>query len=366
MTSRKSEKNKNNGASSATDGGASFKSSGIKKILITGLVTIFVLGGIILLYIFLPAYADKSDKDVLIKIPANASTEMVRDSVAKYLGPKYGDKVALVSKLRGTDYSHRHGAYLIEAGSSPLNAQKKLSRGTQKEMKVTVNNVRGLDILSERLSKNVDFTADSLKLIATDPEFLKEYNLSPEEALALFIDDTYFVFWSNSPREVAAKIGANYKKIWSSERLQKARNLGLSPAQVITLASIMDEETNKTDEKPQVARLYLNRLKKGMKLQADPTVKFALGDFSLRRIRSEHLKVDSPYNTYQISGLPPGPIRTVTVADIDAVLNAPEHNYLYMCAKEDFSGYHNFSSDYSTHMQNARKYQKALNQRGIK
>lgn len=349
------------GASSTMDVGAIVT----KKWWLTALVILFVLGGIILLYIFLPVVANKSDKQVLIRIPANATSEMVHDSIAKYYGDKYASKVMLVSRLRGSDYSTRHGAYRVDSGLSPLNAQRVLASAAQQPMVVVVNGARGVDILSDRISRNLDFPADSLRKALANQELMAEYGLTPEQALALFPDDSYQVYWSSSPQDVIVKIGANYKKIWNEERLAKAKALGLTPAQVITLASIVDEETNKKEEKPQIARLYLNRLSKGMKLQADPTVKFALGDFSLRRIRNEHLQVDSPYNTYQVTGLPPGPIRTVTVADIDAVLDAPVHDYIYMCAKDDFSGYHSFAKDYNTHLQNARAYQKALNRRDI-
>ncbi|MCH5234182.1 MAG: endolytic transglycosylase MltG [Muribaculaceae bacterium] len=358
---KKKTDNKKNGASENANVGAIL----LRKWWITALVIIFVLGGIILLYIFLPVVANKSESRELIKIPANATTEMVRDTLAKYYGEKYADKVVLASKLHGSDFSRRHGAYMVDSGLSPLNTERLLSTGAQHPMVVVINNARGVDILSERIAKNLDFSADSLSEQLKDSELLAQYDLKPSEALALFLDDSYQVYWNSSPKTVTEKIGANYKKIWNQERLDKAKHLGLTPAEVITLASIVDEETNKADEKPVVARLYLNRLKKGMKLQADPTVKFAVGDFSLRRIRAEHLKVDSPYNTYQVNGLPPGPIRTVTVKDIDAVLNAPSHDYIYMCAKDDFSGYHNFAKDYNTHMQNARKYQKALNRRNI-
>ena len=352
---------KKNDASSTVDVGVILR----KKWWITSLVILFVLGGIILLYIFLPAVANKSETSAVIKIPYNATNEMVRDSVAKYLGDKYASALVSVSKLRKGDFSKRHGAYMIDSGMTPWNAERVLKQGAQHPMIVVINGSKGLDKMSEKVAQKLDFTADSLINQLKDSTFLAEYGLKPEQALALFIDDSYQVYWNSSPQAFSKKMGQHYKKVWNEERIEKAKKLGLTPAEVVTLASIVDEETNKMDEKPLVARLYLNRLDQNMKLQADPTVKFALGDFGLRRIRNEHLQVESPYNTYKVTGLPPGPIRTVTVKDIDAVLDAPQHPYIYMCAKDDFSGYHSFATDYGTHMQNARRYQKALNQRKI-
>lgn len=354
-------KTSKNGASSKMNVGAILK----RKWWITALVILFILGGIILLYIFLPAFANRTESSQVIKIPANATPEMVHDTLSKYYGEEYAGKVALISKIRGSELEKRHGAFMIDSGMPPVKAERRIATGAQHPFVVVVNGARGLDILSARVTKDLEITPDSLREQLKDPAVLAEYGLNPEQAMALFLDDSYQVYWNASPKTIIEKMGANYKKVWNTERLEKAKKLGLTPAEVIALASIVDEETNKKDEKPMVARLYLNRLQKNMKLQADPTVKFALGDFSLRRIRNEHLKVESPYNTYKVTGLPPGPIRTVTVADIDAVLNAPVHDYIYMCAKDDLSGYHNFTSDYSTHLENARKYAAALNKRGI-
>lgn len=361
MADKKRKKNKKNGASSTVDVGAILQ----KKWWITALVILFILGGIILLYIFLPVAADKSQSRNIIYIPANASREMVRDSLAKYYGDKYADNVILMSKLRGADFSNRHGAYMVDSGITPYKAERILSVGGQHPVTLVINGWRGPDTPGKKISSKLDFSAEDLKQQLQDSAFLSQYGLTPAQAMAIFIDDSYQVYWNATPETLVTKIGSNYKKIWNEERQAKAKKLGLSPAQVVTLASIVDEETNKADEKPMVARLYLNRIKDGMKLQADPTVKYALNDYTLKRIRNEHLKVESPYNTYQVYGLPPGPIRTVTVADIDAVLDAPQHDYVYMCAKEDFSGYHNFAKDYATHLQNARKYQRMLNQRNI-
>ena len=193
---------------------------------------------------------------------------------------------------------------------------------------------------------------------------------SREEALSgnthcLFIPETYQVYWDMSAEEFFERMQKEHQKFWNQERLDKATAIGMTPTEVCTLASIVEEETNNNPEKPMVAGLYINRLHTGMPLQADPTIKFALQDFGLRRITNAHLAVESPYNTYLNTGLPPGPIRIPSPIGLDAVLNHTKHNYLYMCAKEDFSGTHNFASNYAEHMKNARKYWNALNERKI-
>lgn len=189
---------------------------------------------------------------------------------------------------------------------------------------------------------------------------------SRPEYVAAFLPDTYEMYWTSSPEAIVKRLTGYRDDFWTPERIAKAQELGLTPAQVATLASIVEEESNKADEYPQIARLYINRLNRGMRLQADPTVKFATGDFGLRRVRGNHLAFKSPYNTYLNNGLPPGPIRVAAGSTIDAVLSAPESPYLYMCARSDFSGYHDFASDYQTHRANARRYQQALNARSIK
>lgn len=314
----------------------------------------------------LPLLIDKAAKEAIIKIPKNATRQMVSDSIAKYIDDDYAAKVMRMARLRGSEFGERHGAYLIEHGMTPLQAEHRLSHGAQHPVTVTVNGHKGINPLAKRLAAKLDFTADSLLNALDNEEMLAKYGLTPQQALALFPEDSYEVYWTASPESLIDKIGDNYLRIWNDERKEKAKNLGLSPAEVMIVASIVDEETNKADEKGKIGRLYINRLNKGMKLQADPTVKFALGDFSLRRIRKNHLSVNSPYNTYRNTGLPPGPIRTTSVATIDRILDSEPSDHIYMCAKEDFSGYHNFAASYSEHMANARKYQQALNKRGIK
>lgn len=251
--------------------------------------------------------------------------------------------------------SFRAGNYAVRPGDSMRDVWRRLVAGNQTPVKVVVPAARTLGrvagVLGERLM------ADSASFAAV---------LCKPQQMALLIPNTYEVYWTVSPEAFLQRMEEEHDKFWNEARLAKARALGLTPDEVATLASIVDEETAKGDEKPVVAGLYLNRLKKGMLLQADPTVKYAVGDPALRRILFEHLKVDSPYNTYMHAGLPPTPIRIPTVQAVEAVLNPSEHNYLYMCAREDFSGYHNFAASLTEHSRNAARYQAALNARGIK
>lgn len=331
------------------------------------ILSAITLAIVILLIYFLPMLLKGAPSDAIIRIPAGATKENVRDSLARYLGEDYATQtMRAASLMRADDFSSRHGAYLIAEGTSPLRAQRKLAKGAQQPLTITVNGFRSLATLSDRISRRLDFTADSLSRAASEPRLLAGYGLLPEQALALFIDDSYELYWSASPGQLLEKIGANYDRVWNDSRKAKAEALGLSPAEVMTICSIVDEESNKLDEKGKIGRLYINRLRKGMPLQADPTVRFALGDFTIRRVKGEHLKVKSPYNTYRNRGLPPGPIRTTSVATIDAVLDSEPSDHLYMCAKEDFSGRHNFAATYAEHQANARRYQQELNRRGIK
>ncbi|MDE5870105.1 MAG: endolytic transglycosylase MltG, partial [Muribaculaceae bacterium] len=304
--------------------------------------------------------------DAIIKIPRNATEKNVTDSLSKYFGDKFASQVMKIARFPKGDPAQRHGAYLIQKGDNPISVARRLTHGAQQPVNITINGFRSLENLTDRISAKLDFPADSLRSLLSNKEVMATYGLTPEQALALFIDDTYQVYWSASPAEVIKKIGDNYLTVWNEQRKKKASDLGLSPDQIMTVCSIADEETNAASEKGTIGRLYINRLDKGMKLQADPTVRFALNDFTIKRVKGEHLKADSPYNTYKYAGLPPGPIRTTSKTTIDLVLDSKENDYLYMCAKEDFSGTHNFASDYNTHLENARKYQQALDKRGIK
>ncbi len=232
-------------------------------------------------------------------------------------------------------------------------------------VELVVPSVRTADQLAGRLASSLLVDSAELSTMFNDSDTWKSLGRTRETFLALFIPNTYEVYWETPAKRLMRRFESENKAFWTEERKSKAYNIGMTEDEVMTLASIVDSETSDNTEKARIAGLYINRLNHGMLLQSDPTVIFAIGDFSIRRVTGRHLQTDSPYNTYKYHGLPPGPIRIPTIAGIEAVLNYEHNNYLYMCAKEDFSGSHNFAETYSEHMANARKYIKALNERNV-
>lgn len=300
-----------------------------------------------------------------IKIPQGATLQNVEDTLHKYYPAKYADNVIRLLKARDVDFATRYGSYVITKGMLPFNAMRRLASGGETPVKLTFNNLRTPEDLAEVISQKTAFSRSSFLEALNNPEILAKYGIPPGDGMALMLEDTYEVYWSATPEEVIATIGKNYNRFWNEERREKAHQAGLSPSEMMTLASIVNEETNIADEKGHIGRLYLQRMAKGMRLQSDPTVKYAVGDFSIKRVNDKHLQTESPYNTYRVKGLPPTPIRTVDKTTLDAILNASPTEDIYMCAKEDFSGRHNFTSDYQEHMRNARRYQDELNRRNI-
>lgn len=293
------------------------------------------------------------EKAVWVRIPGGASVQQAKDSIVAALGPDFGGKVA---RLWNGNLTVSRGAYRIEPREKAWRVAKKIGQGRQTPVKVTFNNVRTFDRLAEILAAKMDFSKDDFLRDAA--AMAAADSLTPEQFAVEFLPDTYEAYWTASTDELMSRIRAHYKRFWNESRRAKAEALGLTPMQVSVLASIVEEESNRRDERPVIARLYLNRLHRGIPLQADPTVKFAWGDQTVRRITGEMLAVDSPYNTYKVKGLPPGPIRLPEAATLDAVLNAPDHGYIYMCARPDGSGYHDFTADYATHLRNAANYRK--------
>jgi UPF0755 protein len=258
------------------------------------------------------------------------------------------------------------GKYEIRPGLSCLAALRMLRNGAQTPVKLTFNNIRLKSELVERIAQQMMFSPDDLLRLLNDSAVAATFGLDTATVLTLFIPNTYEIYWNTPPVRFLERMHREHDRFWTNERRAKAQKIGLTPAKVAILASIVEEETAAREEYATVAGLYLNRLKKGMLLQADPTVKFAVGDVTLKRILYAHLRVDSPYNTYLHPGLPPGPIRIPAIPALEAVLNAREHAYLYMCAKEDLSGTHRFAATSAEHHRNAQRYRQALDRLRIR
>ena len=251
--------------------------------------------------------------------------------------------------------------YKISSGNSVFNIVRLLRNGQQSPVNLVITKIRTKEDLASLTGRK--FECDSLSMIdyLNNPDSLAKYQLDSNTVMTAVFPNTYTFFWNTTPGKIFNKLIRQYNAFWTDERRKLATDKGLSPQTAYILASIIEEETNKNDEKGNIASVYLNRMQKGMRLGADPTVKFALRDFSLKRIYNKHLSVESPYNTYKVTGLPPGPICTPSTNTIEAVLRSPITDYLYFVAKSDFSGYHTFASTYEQHLKFAKEYQTALN-----
>ncbi len=334
-----------------------------KKILIivAAIAAIIAISAISIRSYFFAKYKGEA---VRVEIP-EFSDESAVDSIIKSTLPgSFGAKVAYIWKALDGDPGRSHGSYLVKPGDEAVRIAKRIVDARQTPIRFTFNNLRRFEDLAGRAGRMFEF--DSIAFCKAADTILGAQGFSPANYSAAVLPDTYEFYWTSPADIIVEKLAFYRKKFWNDERLNKAQKLGLTPEHVHILASIVEEESNKSDERPVIARLYLNRLNKKMFLQADPTVKFALGDFAARRVTHQMTMSDSPYNTYKNHGLPPGPIRIAEAKTLDAVLDAPENNYLYMCAKPDFSGYHNFTNDYRRHTINAVLYHRALNERGIK
>ncbi|MDE6309232.1 MAG: endolytic transglycosylase MltG [Muribaculaceae bacterium] len=298
-----------------------------------------------------------------VYIPAGINEDGVRDVINSQLGPDMGSRVYRLWSMQGGTPSGSHGAYRIEPGTPAWRIARNIAKRMQTPVEITFSSVRTIDDMVGRITPNIEISSEQLRAAIDSILPARGYEIK-EEQLAAFTPNTHQVYWDVSAERVVNMLLDDTKRFWNEQRQQKAEKLGLTPVQVVTLASIVEEETNKMDERPVVARLYLNRLDRGERLQSDPTVKYALGDPTLQRITD--VSIDSPYNTYKYSGLPPGPLRIVESTTIDQVLNAAPHDYLFMCARSDGSGYHDFTASYKEHQRNARRYQAKLDSLGIK
>lgn len=298
----------------------------------------------------------------VLYIPRGATYETVMDSLKKH--EVINDQVSFrfVAKLLNYPERVKAGRYEIKPNSTNKTVLDKLREGNQDAVRLTFNNIRLKDDLIERIGPKFEFGQAEFREALASPEVCQKYGFDTTTIMSMFLPNTYDIYWNVGTERFLDRMHSEYKKFWTDERLAKAKSINLTPVEVSTLASIVEEEqARKKDERPRVAGMYINRLNSDMPLQADPTVKFALRDFGIKRILTAQLMTPSPYNTYRYPGLPPGPIRLPDQVSLDAVLNYEKHNYTYMCAKADLSGYHAFADNYADHMANARLYQAELN-----
>lgn len=328
-------------------------------------VTVVVLLVLVGAYVFL-APALRSGTEGYVYVRSNATRADVLRQVDSLMSRPQSVGFYLLAAATGYYKNMHSGRYVIHDGDNVLTFFRALRGGRQEPVSITIPQVRTMRDLSRYLGQHL--MLDSLKFFraVSDSAVMSEFGLDTANAYCLFIPNTYEIYWNVTVHDFLKRMKREASGFWTKERLQKAAAIPLTPEQVYTLASIIDEETSNKAEKPDIAGMYINRLHKGMPLQADPTIKFALRNFSLRRIYHSLLGTQSPYNTYKNVGLPPGPIRIAGVDAIDAVLNYSHHTYLYMCANDDFSGTHKFASTYAEHLKNAERYSKALDERGIK
>ena len=338
----------------------------VKKILAT-VLTATVVSGAVFLRIFSLLEAPVTSKESFkLYITPGFTQESVLDSIRNRDSDANVKGLRLWLNHRNYQANIHTGCYTVNTGASAREVANMLSGGAQTPVRLKINSVRTVDRMAALISSQLMMDSTQVITLLTDKNFLDSIGYSPATAFCIIIPNTYEVWWNISPEGLFRRLLQEKDKFWNNERKTKAASLGMDENQVMTLASIVEEETAKSDELPVVAGLYINRLKRGMPLQADPTVIFALGGERPKRVLNTHLEIDSPYNTYKITGLPPAPIRFVNISSIDAVLNYSKHNYLYMCAKEDFSGYHNFATTLSQHNANAARYRQALNRAGIR
>ncbi len=332
----------------------------------TYLFVLIALICVYVLYILFSSNTNFDEKQKYIYLPTGSNYENLLSNLKEQQCLKsISSFEGLADKMNLKNHIHP-GKYKIENGMGNYSIVAMFRSGKQQPVKLVINKLRTKQDLIRKISKQLEADSNELKKFFSNNEFLKKYEIDSNQIQCLIIPDTYEFKWNTDAKKTIEKLAKASVSFWNEERVAKAKKLNMSKVQIITMASIVEEETNKKEDKYKIASTYLNRIKLEMPLQADPTCKFAVGDFTIKRVLKIHTQAKSPYNTYQIKGLPPGPICTPSKETIDAVLNAPQTDYIYFCAREDLKGYSNFAKNYQEHLANAKKYQEALNKRGIK
>jgi UPF0755 protein len=337
-----------------------------KKILLTIFTVIIIGGGLIGWKIFGPTVNAPDNKYFYIKTGDTYETIKTGLTSNKIIGSEFWFE--LVAKKINYSKLIKAGRYEIKNGMSIFSLVRMLRSGNQSPVNLVITKLRTKEDFARKIAAN--FECDSISVISflNNTDSLKKYNLDSNTVMTVVIPNTYSILWNTTASKIFRKLYNDYQKFWNEDRKQKASALNLTPQQVYTMASIVEEETNKEADKGNIASVYINRIKGGQRLEADPTIKFALRNFGLKRIRDSHKQAaaNSPYNTYFNTGLPPGPICTPSSKTIDAVLNAPHTNYIFFVAKPDWSGLSNFTDNYKDHLINAKIYQHFLDSVNIK
>ena len=330
-----------------------------------GIIAALALIVAVALLLLLRGKRTANSEAVTLYIPTGSSYEAVVDTLTANGCLTSTATFNSLARLRHYRDHVKGGRYIIAPHANLWLTVTKLYYGNQDPMRVTIGKFRTKEQLCNYLDTKLELSQDSLLTLLADDSLCASFGHTPQTIIAMFPQNTYEIYWNTSPANLLERMSKEEQKFWNSKRLNKCKQLNLTPQEVTTLASIVEEETNKNDEKPTIASVYLNRLRKGMALQADPTLKYAVGDFTLRRLLNKHMEAESPYNTYKYRGLPPGPICIPSTASIDAVLQNKQTDYLYFCARADFSGYHAFAASLAQHNSNAAAFHSELNRRKI-
>lgn len=322
-----------------------------------------IAGGIGYYFVLAPNTSVKDDGVIYIREGDSFETVLISLQSKGYVKNEYTlRKVAALKKYPALIKSGRYHISNEMSNNALINM---LRAGRQSPVLLTFNNIRTMDDFARAVSGQLAIRPEEIMELSNNSELLQQLEFTKENFIGMFIPNTYQIYWDITAKDFIAKMAGEYRKFWNDERKAKSGRAGLSPMDVTILASIIEEETLRPEEYPVIAGVYINRLNRDMPLGACPTLKFALGDFTLKRILDKHLEVESPYNTYKYKGLPPGPVRMPSINVIDAVLNYQHHDYLFFCAKSDFSGGHHFSRTLRQHNEYARQYHAALNARKI-
>ncbi len=337
-----------------------------KKIIIVILLIVFFIVGGTAIHYYNTLFSSNINKqaDEYLYIPTNTDLDGLVQLVKEKNILHDEETFAWVAK-RMKFTKVKPGKYKLSPGMSNVELVRMLRAGKQEPVKIQFQNIRLKKDFAGYIGSRLEVDSAKLLSMLDSMDFLRGLGFDEENIFCMFIPNTYEFYWNTSEEKFIKKMKEEYDLFWTEERIKKAKKINLSKTDVIILASIVDQEALMNDELRRIAGVYMNRLTRGMKLEADPTVIFAIGDFNIKRVLNRMLQYDSPYNTYKYNGLPPGPICMPLVAAIDATLQYEKHNYIYFCAKEDFSGYHNFASNVAQHQINAKKFQQALTKRRI-